>query len=84
VESDPGRGSRFHFTARLGLSKEPRASQPAELSLKDVPVLIVDDNPVNLLILQETLANWGMRVRRREAPRPRWRLRKPRPMGARR
>jgi CheY-like chemotaxis protein len=28
-----------------------------------VPVLIVDDNATNLLVLQETLANWGMRVR---------------------
>jgi CheY-like chemotaxis protein len=62
VESETGRGSCFHFTARLGLSKEPRGCQTAERSLKDVPVLIVDDNATNLLVLQETLANWGMRV----------------------
>jgi signal transduction histidine kinase/CheY-like chemotaxis protein/ligand-binding sensor domain-containing protein len=63
VESEPGRGSCFHFTVRLGLSKKPRESRPAERDLKDAAVLIVDDNATNLLVLQETLANWGMRVR---------------------
>jgi signal transduction histidine kinase/CheY-like chemotaxis protein len=63
VESEPGRGSCFHFTARLGRSKKPRESQPAERDLKGVPVLIVDDNATNLQVLQETLAHWGMQVR---------------------
>jgi signal transduction histidine kinase/CheY-like chemotaxis protein len=63
VESEPGRGSCFHFTVRLGLSKKTRGSWPAERSLKDVAVLIVDDNATNLLVLQETLARWGMAVR---------------------
>jgi signal transduction histidine kinase/ligand-binding sensor domain-containing protein/CheY-like chemotaxis protein len=63
VESQPGRGSCFHFTAHLGISKKPRALQPVGRDLKDVPVLIVDDNATNLLVLQKTLANWGMQVR---------------------
>jgi signal transduction histidine kinase/CheY-like chemotaxis protein/ligand-binding sensor domain-containing protein len=63
VESQPGRGSCFHFTARLGISKQPRAAPAAEPNLTGVPVLIVDDNSTNLLVLQRTLANWGMRVR---------------------
>ncbi|MGB7720140.1 MAG: response regulator [Bryobacteraceae bacterium] len=62
VESEPGHGSCFHFTARLGVSSQPRGNQPA-WDLKDVAVLIVDDNATNLLVLQEMLANWGMRVR---------------------
>ncbi len=62
VESEPGRGSCFHFTARLGVSSQPRGNEPA-WDLKDVAVLIVDDNATNLLVLQEMLANWGMRVR---------------------
>jgi CheY-like chemotaxis protein len=62
AESEPGRGSCFHFTARLGVSKKPRAAPPGERSLQDVPVLLVDDNATNLLVLQGTLANWGMRV----------------------
>ena len=63
VESEPGRGSCFHFTARLGISAKPPGAAPAERSLQDVPVLVVDDNPASLLVLQETLARWGMRVR---------------------
>jgi signal transduction histidine kinase/CheY-like chemotaxis protein/ligand-binding sensor domain-containing protein len=63
VESQPGRGSCFHFTARLGVSKMPRGMPPGERNLKDVPVLIVDDNAANLLVLQRMLANWGMQVR---------------------
>jgi signal transduction histidine kinase/CheY-like chemotaxis protein/ligand-binding sensor domain-containing protein len=63
VESELGRGSCFHFTARLGLSKKPRETPPAGRNLKDVPVLVVDDNATNLMVLQETLAGWGMRVK---------------------
>jgi signal transduction histidine kinase/CheY-like chemotaxis protein/ligand-binding sensor domain-containing protein len=63
VESEPGHGSCFHFTARLGVSKKQRGKQPAGRDLKDVAVLIVDDNATNLLVLQEMLANWGMQVR---------------------
>ena len=62
VESEPGRGSCFHFTTRLGVSEKPRTAPAAAPSLKDIPVLIVDDNPTNLLALEKTLANWGMRV----------------------
>jgi signal transduction histidine kinase/CheY-like chemotaxis protein len=62
LESEPGHGSCFHFTARLGVSKKQRGDQP-ERDLKDVAVLVVDDNATNLLVLQETLARWGMKVR---------------------
>jgi signal transduction histidine kinase/DNA-binding response OmpR family regulator len=63
VESEAGHGSCFHFTARLGVSKKHRGKQPAGRDLKDVAVLIVDDNATSLLALQEMLANWGMQVR---------------------
>jgi CheY-like chemotaxis protein len=63
VDSEPGHGSCFHFTVRLGVSKKPRGEQPAERNLKDVAVLVVDDNATNLLALQEMLARWGMQVR---------------------
>jgi signal transduction histidine kinase/ligand-binding sensor domain-containing protein/DNA-binding response OmpR family regulator len=62
VESEPGHGSCFHFTARLGVSEKQRTNQPAERNLRDVAVLVVDDNPTNLLVLEETLAKWGMQV----------------------
>jgi CheY-like chemotaxis protein len=63
VESEPGHGSCFHFTARLGVSKQQRGKPPAEQNLKDVAVLVVDDNATNLLVLQEMLGKWGMQVR---------------------
>jgi two-component system sensor histidine kinase/response regulator len=63
VESEPGAGSRFHFTARLGLQRTPsRRAVPAEPEeVRDLPVLIVDDNATNRRILKEILTNWQMR-----------------------
>jgi signal transduction histidine kinase/CheY-like chemotaxis protein len=62
VESTPGQGSTFHFTARLGLPKGPALSRvmgrPA--GLRGLPVLVVDDNATNRRILEEVLGNWGM------------------------
>ena len=63
VESEPGSGSRFHFTARFGLAtaQVPHAP-PLELSdLRGLPVLIVDDHNANRRILAGALARWGMR-----------------------
>src|SRR5204863_5909756 len=59
VESDPGRGSRFHFTVALDTSdvSEPPRAQP---ELPDMPVLIVDDNEVNRRILIEQVRRWGL------------------------
>ena len=60
VESEPP-GSTFHFTASFDVTQpdEPRhapAAIPAEL-----PVLIVDDNPVNRRILQKQVSRWQMK-----------------------
>ena len=63
VESEPGKGSTFHFTARLGLQKttalRPRPAEPA--NLRDLPVLVVDDNATNRRILEGMLKSWCMR-----------------------
>ncbi|MGE0824346.1 MAG: response regulator [Candidatus Binatia bacterium] len=62
VESEVGKGSTFHFTARLGLSKvelPKRLTEPVEL--QDLPVHVVDDNATNRRILEEILTNWGMK-----------------------
>ncbi len=63
VESEPGRGSTFHFTAHFSLVKTPRAEpQPvAPESLEGMRVLIVDDNATNRRILEEMLLRWGMK-----------------------
>jgi signal transduction histidine kinase/CheY-like chemotaxis protein len=62
VESEPGLGSRFNFTARFGVSGTAvERSLPAGASrLSGVPVLLVDDNATNRRVLAGLLANWGM------------------------
>jgi len=63
VESAPHQGSRFHFTARFGVQEKP-AQRPVRLDpecLRDLRVLVVDDNKTNRKILLNMLANWHMR-----------------------
>jgi PAS domain S-box-containing protein len=61
VESEPGKGSRFHFTAALKTAGEPARKLPSpNTSLAGVRVLIVDDNLTNRLILTDLLRGWEM------------------------
>jgi signal transduction histidine kinase/DNA-binding response OmpR family regulator len=61
VESAPGKGSTFHFTARFGISVSAGSPLPLEKAqLKGVRALVVDDNLQNRLILERLLAGWGM------------------------
>jgi PAS domain S-box-containing protein len=62
VDSEPGKGSRFHFTARFGLREAPvRTVVPRHPeSLRDMRVLVVDDNATNRQILLKMLRNWRM------------------------
>src|SRR5215470_10602539 len=61
VESQPGQGSTFHFTARFELQVPGVEKPPAPGTLTDLPVLVVDDNATNRRILHEVLTNWRMR-----------------------
>ena len=62
VDSRPGRGSTFSFTARFG--RQPPSSEPVvarpPAQLRDLRVLIVDDNATNRRILEEWLRSWRM------------------------
>jgi two-component system, sensor histidine kinase and response regulator len=62
VESTPGRGSTFQFTALFKLH-QPGLQKPQARwrTLTDLPVLIVDDNETNRRILEEVFTNWHMR-----------------------
>jgi signal transduction histidine kinase/DNA-binding response OmpR family regulator len=62
VESEPGRGSTFHFTARFPLQTTPRRTCDgiALEQVRGLPVLVVDDNETNRRILEEMLLRWGM------------------------
>jgi CheY-like chemotaxis protein len=65
VESAPKKGSTFHFT--LPLQAVPDAPAPAiegpEPQLRDLRILIVDDNPTNCRILTLQTRKWGMNPR---------------------
>jgi PAS domain S-box-containing protein len=62
LESEVGRGSRFHFTALLGrAADEPVEPVDAEpICLHGMRALVVDDNATNRRILDEVLASWQM------------------------
>src|SRR5262249_62096465 len=62
VESEPGQGSTFHFTARFGVAP-PGTAEPAAIlprRLHGLPVLVVDDNATNRLLLCDLVGGWGM------------------------
>ncbi|MBW2009040.1 MAG: response regulator [Deltaproteobacteria bacterium] len=65
VESEPGRGSTFHFTARFGLQEkgEKESVEAVSVTLSGKRVLVVDDNATNRLIVQEMLARAGVLCR---------------------
>ncbi len=61
VESEEGKGSTFHFTAKFGMPQDaPQPSPPQPVNLVGLPVLVVDDNATNRRILEEMLLGWGM------------------------
>jgi len=63
LESEVGKGSTFHFTARVGAAKNaaPRPTSTDPAVLENVRVLVVDDNATNRQILEKMLAYWRMR-----------------------
>ncbi len=70
VNSEEGRGSEFWFTARFAL-QEKKEQYPGGFPdvLRNVRVLIVDDNAASREILASLLASWAMRhVEARNGP----------------
>jgi signal transduction histidine kinase/DNA-binding response OmpR family regulator len=62
VDSEPGRGSTFHFTARFGLAEAvPEVPVVRPLRLRGLRVLVVDDNHTNRRMLSDVLMYWQMR-----------------------
>jgi PAS domain S-box-containing protein len=59
VESQPGVGSKFHCTLRVGRHTATEAA-PLALSAPGVPILVVDDNATNRAILVDLVAGWGL------------------------
>jgi signal transduction histidine kinase len=69
LESEPGKGSCFYFTQTFRVdtegSLEAVSRLPAEGKgplLNDISILLVEDNPLNVLVAQTMLENNGARV----------------------
>jgi CheY-like chemotaxis protein/anti-sigma regulatory factor (Ser/Thr protein kinase) len=62
VESEPGRGCAFHFTTRFAKLKGHRKTKEEMpgTDLKEVKVLVVEDNDTSREIILETLKSWEM------------------------
>ena len=59
LESQPGVGTTFHFTAPLGIATLPDTAS-VEPMLAGLRVLVIDDNAVNRRIFFEQLTRWRM------------------------
>ena len=63
LDSEPGCGTTFHFTVRVGVAAHdaaaPAAADPAVL--ENMPVLIVDDSATNRQILETLFSHWLMK-----------------------
>jgi signal transduction histidine kinase/DNA-binding response OmpR family regulator len=61
AESRLGEGSTFWFSLPLQLDARPQADPVPAADLRNLRVLIVDDNAVNCRLLHEQITSWGMR-----------------------
>jgi len=66
LQSEPGKGSVFYFTQTFSLSNEPVNTEEdlhknvePEMQLHDVPILVVEDNPFNIMVAQSLLERSG-------------------------
>jgi two-component system sensor histidine kinase/response regulator len=67
VDSQPGKGSTFWFTARLGLADEKQQKPatvvaPAHSHQLGAHVLMAEDNPINAEVASELLYSAGLKV----------------------
>jgi signal transduction histidine kinase/CheY-like chemotaxis protein/HPt (histidine-containing phosphotransfer) domain-containing protein len=60
VESEPGKGSTFWFTARFGRCETRSEQAAAPVDLSSVRTLVVDRNPTSCAVLEQMFLAWGM------------------------
>ena len=66
VESEVGKGSRFHFTMRLPPGRRVRLKILPDIHCRrcrGVKALVVDDSATNRRIMQGILSRWGINER---------------------
>jgi CheY-like chemotaxis protein len=62
VESAPGQGSAFHFTAVLGIESPATGPSVPARDIAGARILVADDTAVNRLVVRETLTRLGAEV----------------------
>jgi two-component system, sensor histidine kinase and response regulator len=62
VESTAERGSTFHFTVEAAILPDETPNLMPLIKLRDLSVLVVDDNATNRRIFEKTLEKWQMRT----------------------
>lgn len=69
LKSEPGKGSEFYFTQTFPFSSEAVGEREVSASytfrdqlLKGITILLVEDNPLNVLVAQTMLENYGATV----------------------
>jgi two-component system, sensor histidine kinase and response regulator len=74
LESEPGRGSTFHFSLSLGVQPTPAVREPVQPEdLAGLHALIVDDNSTNRRVLHGMLVHWGVKPFDVDGAREAWR-----------
>ena len=64
VSSKTGQGSRFEFTADFKrVLNGRRVREPADLDLREMKILVVDDNATTRRIIKEMLDEWQMEIK---------------------
>lgn len=72
VESEPGIGSRFHFTVTFDtvvqkqLAAEVIAPAKDNVDIRGIRILIVEDNLINATILKSFLKKWEIQIKEAE------------------
>ena len=69
LQSEPGKGSVFYFTQTFAISEEDSFDQKTNISLNNNPdllqglsILLVEDNPLNVLVAQTILESQGANI----------------------
>jgi PAS domain S-box-containing protein len=60
LESEPGRGSRFHFTVRALVAVAPFEEASDARAIADAHVLVVEQSEANAKFLSRVLRSWNM------------------------
>ncbi|HQS52117.1 MAG: ATPase, partial [Sphingobacteriales bacterium 39-40-5] len=70
LESEEGKGSNFYFSQTFEKSLQNPEQPEADMSLQTednkllsgITVLLVEDNPINILVAQKFLERWGAKI----------------------